>query len=288
MTEVTAHEAPIVRFGRLDPEALFGLPLGEGTTPSTLTCSLLTAVVGGGAYGVAYLLRSYEIGKVVWEYMSGFGGIPIPIMILSIWCLAFLVMKSLKIRTQRQALRIAFVPEDPGFVLTSATADSIVGAIDRSTDDPTRFIFLARCRSVLRMMRNLGRVSDVDEILNSRADQDEASMDSGYTILRGFIWAIPVLGFIGTVIGLTLAMGKFGEAMESAGSNVAEITTKLKSVLEGLDTAFITTAEALIAVLVIYLFQTFVRRADEHLLDDIRAACAHVIVSRVRIIGKES
>jgi biopolymer transport protein ExbB/TolQ len=284
----TAKQFRAIRFNRVDPEARVGLPIGAATTPSTVTCLLLTVLVSGALYGLAYAFKEREAGAVVWEYMTGFGRIPIPVIVLSVWCLVFLALKSLKIRTQRLALRIGFVPEDSGFVLNDTTADAIVDAIDRSVDDPTRFIFLARCRVVLRMMRNLGRVSDVDDILNSRADQDEASMDSGYTILRGFIWAIPVLGFIGTVIGLTQAMGKFGEAMEAAGSDVGEITTRLKTVLEGLDTAFITTAEALIAVLFIYLIQTFVRRADEHLLDDIRAACANVIVTRVRISRKES
>jgi biopolymer transport protein ExbB/TolQ len=277
-----------IRFNRVDPEARVGLPIGAATTPSTVTCLHLTVLVSGALYGLAYAIKDREAGAVIWEYMTGFGRIPIPVIVLSVWCLVFLALKSLKIRTQRLALRIGFVPEDSGFVLNDTTADAIVDAIDRSVDDPTRFIFLARCRVVLRMMRNLGRVSDVDDILNSRADQDEASMDSGYTILRGFIWAIPVLGFIGTVVGLTQAMARFGEAMEAAGSDVGEITTRLKTVLEGLDTAFITTAEALIAVLFIYLIQTFVRRADEHLLDDIRAACANVIVTRVRISRKES
>ena len=83
-------------------------------------------------------------------------------------------------------------------------------------------------------------------------------------------------------------MGRFGEAMKAAGQDVGQITEKLKTVLEGLDTAFITTAEALIAVLIIYLIQTAVRRADEQLFDDIRAACSNAIVTRVRIVRKES
>ncbi len=277
-----------IQFGSVDPEARFGLPIGTATTPSSVTCLLLTVTLSGVMYGFAYAMRGDGIGVLVWQYMTGFAQIPIPVIVLSTWCMVFLVIKALKIRTQRLALRILFVPEDSGFVLTDATAGSIVDAIDRSVDDPMRFIFLARCRAVLRMMRNLGRVSDVDEILNSRADQDEASMDSGYTILRGFVWAIPVLGFIGTVVGLTQSMGKFGEAMEAAGADVGEITARLKTVLEGLDTAFITTAEALVAVLIIYIFQTFVRRADEHFLDEVRAACANVIVARVRISRKES
>ena len=82
-------------------------------------------------------------------------------------------------------------------------------------------------------------------------------------------------------------MKRFGETMKSAGQDVAVITEKLKTVLEGLDTAFITTAEALIAVLFIYLIQTLVRRADEQLCDDIRTACSNAIVSRVRITKRE-
>ena len=280
--------APMLLYHRLDPEARFGLPTGRGTTPSSLTCFMLTVVIAGVYYGASYALREGEVGEIIWRYSTAYGSIPIPIILLSIWSLVFLFIKTLKIRAQAQALRIEFVPEDSGFVLTDATADSVIAAIDRSVDDPSRFLFLARCRAVLRMMRNLGRVSDVDEILSSRGDQDESSMDSGYTVLRGFVWAIPVLGFIGTVVGLTQAMGRFGSALKAAGQDIGQITEKLKTVLEGLDTAFITTAEALIAVLIIYLIQTAVRRADEQLCDDIRAACSNAVVARVRLVRKES
>ena len=277
----TGH--PLLSYSRLDPESRIGLPSGALTTPSATTCFLLTTVVGGAVYGASYATREGEWGAVVWEYLTAFGRIPIPITLLSIWSLVFLMLKSLKIRAQRAALRVHFVPEDTAFVLTAATADSVVDAIDRAADQPTRFMFLARSRSVLRVMRNLGRVSDVDDLIASRGDQDESTIDSGYTILRGFIWAIPVLGFIGTVVGLTQAMGRFGSALRAAGKDVDAITQQLTGVLSGLDTAFITTAEALIAVIFIHLIQTAVRRADEQLLDDVREACFDSIVSRVRI-----
>lgn len=285
---MTQGSEPLIRFLRTDPEARLGLPVGANTTPSATTCLLLTVIASGASYGAAYAFREQGFGAVVWEYMTGFGRIPIPIIVLSIWCLAFLAVKSLKIRAQRLALEIDFVPQDTAFALTAATADAVVDAIDRSADEPLRFLFLSRCRAVLRMMRNLGRVSDVDDVLASRGESDESTVDSGYTVLRGFIWAIPVLGFIGTVIGLTQAMGRFGEALRSAGKDVEAITQQLTGVLAGLDTAFITTAEALIAVIFIHLFQTAVRRADERLLDDIRAACADAIVSRVRIQRSEA
>lgn len=278
---------PLIRYASLDPEARLGLPSGSHTTPSAATCLLATTLVGGAVYGSSYAFREGEWGAVAWEYLTGFGRIPIPIAILSIWCIVFLTLKALKIRTQRAALRIHFVPDDTSFVLSSATADSVVDAIDRAADDPERFMFLSRARAVLRIMRNLGRVSDVDDLINSRGDQEESTIDSGYTILRGFIWAIPVLGFIGTVIGLTQAMGRFGAALRAAGKDVDAITQQLTGVLAGLDTAFITTAEALVAVIFIHLLQTVVRRADEQLLDDVRKSCFDAIVTRVRIGRQE-
>ena len=283
-----AASSPLIRFSRLDPEARLGMPVGSHTTPSAITCLVFTVLIGAGVYGTSYAFREGAWGGVIWEYLTGFGRIPIPIAVLSIWSLVFLAIKALKIRAQRAALRVHFVPDDTAFVLHAGSADAVVDAIDRSADEPERFLFLSRARTVLRIMRNLGRVSDVDDLINSRGDQDESTIDSGYTILRGFIWAIPVLGFIGTVIGLTQAMGRFGDALREAGKDVDAITQQLTGVLAGLDTAFITTAEALVAVIVIHLIQTMVRRADEQLLDDVRKAAFDAIVSRVRLTRPET
>ena len=103
MTTRSTDTGPFLRYQSLDPEARFGFPAGHGTTPSSLTCLLLTTVLSAAAYGSAYGWREHEWGAVVWEYMTAFGRIPIPIILLSIWSLVFLFVKSLKIRAQRAA-----------------------------------------------------------------------------------------------------------------------------------------------------------------------------------------
>ena len=45
--------------------------------------------------------------------------------------------------------------------------------------------------------------------LDGEAENDENQVSSSYTLLNGLVWAIPVLGFIGTVQGLSQAIGKF-------------------------------------------------------------------------------
>ncbi len=40
---------------------------------------------------------------------------------------------------------------------------------------------------------------EVAEVLSSQSDIDANAVQSSYTILNVFIWAIPILGFVGTV-----------------------------------------------------------------------------------------
>jgi biopolymer transport protein ExbB/TolQ len=282
--------AAAYQFKQLDPEARWGFKAGHGTTPSQLSCLIATVVVAGGAYLMVGLLRGTAWGAFLWHEMTAYQYIPIPVIVFSVWCLAFLWIKALKIKAQRAVLAAPVLPTANAFTLTAESADAVVDRIDAIADEPDRFLYLSRVRSVLRMMRNLGRVGDVDQLLASRAEQDDLSAESGYTIVRGFIWAIPVLGFIGTVLGLTEAMGAFGSTLGtlqdgsgSGSSQIANLVKNLTGVLDGLKTGFVTTGQALVSVLAIQLILVSVKRADEQLLDDIQSTCNRTIVSRVRI-----
>jgi biopolymer transport protein ExbB/TolQ len=292
-----ASSAAVLRYRGSDPEARIGLPPGRHTNPSTLTTLLLgvgmmTVVVGSG-----FLIQSPDmprsVGSRIWQMLIGYQGIAPVMVFLACWSLAFLAIKGLKIRSQRAALALQIIPRDPGFVLTRATAIRVVQAIESGVEGAPRFLYLKRILTSLRSMRNVGRVADVDDMLQAAASNDQSIMESGYTMLRGFMWAIPVLGFIGTVLGLTDAMGKFGVVLSpaagaaggagGAGMNAQDMAAGLSGVLGGLETAFVTTGEALVLVLFIHVVQIFVREADETLLDDAREEAHAQIGARVRL-----
>ena len=54
-------------------------------------------------------------------------------------------------------------------------------------------------------------------ILRNQADYDEEQIASSYGLVNSFLWAIPVLGFIGTVIGLRAAIGALGITLRANG-----------------------------------------------------------------------
>lgn len=275
--------SPVLRFAAVDPESRLRMPVGRYTTPS-MACSLIVGLTMMAlVYGGALPFRTSGFGETVWRYLTAFDRIPVAIAFFSCWSLSIIGLKLLKVRAQRLALRVRFAPDDPNWHVSRATAMQVVEAIEGAVQGTEHFMYLHRVTGALRSVRNVGRVADLDEMLSSRAEDDEIQVDGGYVPVRAFIWAIPVLGFIGTVLGLTEAIGQFGAVLGKRQEDLQALTQQLTQVIGGLDTAFVTTGEGLVMALLIHLALTFARRADDVLLDECREACARQVTSRVRV-----
>ena len=210
------------------------------------------------------------------------GAVQYVTVLFSFWSLMILAIKWQKIRLQSRALDARLVPADPDFVLSTATVGDVLRGLHELCDDPRQFILFNRIDLALSNLKNMGRISDLDDVLRSQADNDEDVMESSYTLLRGLIWAIPVLGFIGTVQGLSQAIGEFGGVISNSGE-MGAVKSALQGVTGGLAVAFETTFVALVAALAIQLILTFVKRTEEQLLDDCREYCQRQMVSRLKI-----
>lgn len=213
--------------------------------------------------------------------------IPYVIVFLTAWSGAILFLKHRKLSLQRQALRHDVTPNDPSFILSSANVDHVVTRMYRICDDPRQFVLYSRILVALANLKNLGQIGDVDEILRSQADNDEAASETSYSVLGGFVWAIPVLGFIGTVMGLSGAMLEFTGVL-SAGTDMEEIKTKLGDVVNNLGTAFETTLMALVAALLIQIAATFVKKSEQEFLDECSRYCIGRVVNKLRIMPYEA
>lgn len=210
--------------------------------------------------------------------------IPYVTVFLGFWALAILLTKLQKLSVQKKALNLDILPEDPAFVLTTATARKILENITMQVINPKDFVLLDRIGRALTNLKNLGNVSAVAECLNTQAQNDEDYLSSSYTVLKGFIWAIPVLGFIGTVLGLSDAIGGFGSVVKKGVNDPQELITALGNVTGGLSTAFETTLIALVMALIIQLLMTAVLNKEELFLDKCSDYCHKYIISKIKSI----
>lgn len=203
------------------------------------------------------------------------------------WALAILIFKAAKLAYQRKALGLMVVPHSHDFTLAPATAKDILERMYGLVDDPRNFILLNRIERALSNLSNIGVISDVSEILRAQGENDEGQMESSYSLVRGFIWCIPILGFIGTVLGLSQAIGNFG-GMLSGSSSIDDIKVGLQSVTGGLATAFDTTLLALVAALVTQLLMTVLKKKEEMFLDECKEYCQAYVVSKLRLSHLQS
>jgi len=128
-----------------------------------------------------------------------------------------------------------------------------------------------RLRDALQYVQRNNSADAIDEELKYLADLDASRMDASYGLVRMIIWAIPILGFLGTVIGITMAIGKLApEALE----------TSLPAVMTALSVAFYTTIQALGLCIVLMFAQHFTDRKETALLAQVDQRVEEELVGR--------
>jgi biopolymer transport protein ExbB/TolQ len=279
---VSNAPAVLLSWSQRDVEERLGFRGRRHTRVNMLLSCLLGLVSSIGFYGLLTLFSRTTFALMFTER----GPTPYAIVFLFFWSCAILLLKSRKLALQCEALDHTITPESPDFILSVNTVDDVIQKIYRTVDDPRHFVVFNRIVIALSNLRNLGRVSDVDEILRSQASQEEAAMETSYAVVQGFIWAIPVLGFIGTVLGLSEAIGGFGNVLGAA-DDISQISGALRGVTAGLHTAFETTLEALVAALGIQFWLTFLKKSEEEFLDACSEYCLRNIVNKLRVLPFE-
>jgi biopolymer transport protein ExbB/TolQ len=283
--ESTAN-SELISWGRTDLEQRFGLASGKFTDVNALFSAaggLLLTVAFFGAVAIAS--RHATLAPVL-ETFHARGPIPYLIVFFFFWSLFFLILKRRKLRAQEQVLTLALLPHDPDFSLTRAGAREALHKIETMVDSPRNFLLLNRVIVALSNLRNIGNVSQVSTILEAQGRLDEEQVESSYHLVSGFTWAIPVFGFIGTVLGLAEAMRGFGATLSQT-ETIDAVRDSLTLVVSGLSTAFDTTLLGLAGAVVLQIFATFIRRKEFHFLDACNDYCQQQLIGRLRIQAED-
>ena len=265
---------------------------GRFTSVNKIFSFLLAAAVSLLFLGAMFLMNKSNSGfKYLGHIFIGDDNLNLyatgPATLCFFWGLVIALLKIPKLRLQRRALHLAAVPQNKDFVLNEATAKTVLERVRSLVDDTKYFILLNRIDRALSNLRNIGGVSDVSSILKAQSENDENQVASSYAMIHAMIWSIPVLGFVGTVIGLSRAIGKFTEALNVAGTEGAQLRESLKHVTAGLSTAFDTTLVGLGFALLLHLAADLVQQKETDFLDECNDYCHANVVSKLRVRNPE-
>jgi biopolymer transport protein ExbB/TolQ len=111
---------------------------------------------------------------------------------------------------------------------------------------------------------------EADLALQQFVVDDEESTRRAYSLVRTFVWALPVLGLIGTVLGIAFAVGGFANFLGGKVDDVETIKTSLVGVTGGLSFAFLLTLLGLATSLALMLVASSLETREERMLQDIQ------------------
>ena len=124
-----------------------------------------------------------------------------------------------------------------------------------------RSVMVRRLESALAFVRRQESADQLNEELKYLADVEADANYDAYALVRIVIWATPMLGFLGTVIGITQALGELSpEALVNSPKEAME------GMLAGLSVAFDTTALALTLSMVLMFAQFLTNQLETQLL----------------------
>ena len=120
-----------------------------------------------------------------------------------------------------------------------------------------------RVRTALSMIERRGSSEGMEDELKYLADLDSERSHQSYALVRILIWATPMLGFLGTVIGISEALG----GLNIGGA--ADFDSMMQGLRSSLYVAFDTTALALTLSIGLMFFQFIVDRFEQNLLTQV-------------------
>jgi hypothetical protein len=133
----------------------------------------------------------------------------------------------------------------------------LLAQLDEAPAKAQESYLVQRLRSALLFVRRKGSAEELSQELKYLAEMDDARANGSYAFVRVIIWAIPILGFLGTVIGITMAIASLDpRALEAS----------MSTVIASLGVAFDTTALALVLSMVLMFTQYAVDRTEQRLL----------------------
>lgn len=165
-----------------------------------------------------------------------------------------------------------------------SAATVLAGSRDWNPTGITKNTFAAKRAALVksRPSAQLDRNS-LKEILPAAASLDSAINDGLFSHTRALVWALPVIGFIGTAVGLASSIGGFSEALSSKDQQIL-IQRLGQEVIPGLSSAFVITMAALGAATIGHLCATALHSWSEDVLSNLNATSLALLA---RVPGKE-
>ncbi|MCI0681960.1 MAG: MotA/TolQ/ExbB proton channel family protein [Gemmataceae bacterium] len=187
-----------------------------------------------------------------------------------LWAFFIFASRFLETRRQRHAFAMGLLPVEEGARILLEDARPLQRKIDQITAAKGPFILANMIRQALAKFVISRSSQDVNNTVKTQAEVDHGRLVSTMANINYLAWAIPAIGFFGTVRGLAGSMTVAGQGGE-----------QLRIATRHLTVAFDCTLVALALSLVVMYLIHVISREEEALVIDCQQYCLEHLVNRL-------
>lgn len=193
--------------------------------------------------------------------------------ILMFWAIAIMAYKGKSAIKERALLRSDLINIPEGTHMLPEDTRDFTRPIQALAEGEKESLLPRALLSALHRFNSTHNIQDVSEAVKSVCDSESDRLDSELSMVRYIAWAIPSIGFIGTVRGIGDALGQAYKAVEG---DIAGVTTSL-------GVAFNSTFIALVISILLMFLMHQLQLIQERLVLDTHNYCDQRLLRHLQV-----
>ena len=192
--------------------------------------------------------------------------------ILMLWAISLMGYKALQSQRERKILQLDLIPLTQGTSILPEDSREYSRPIQALPESQQEFLLPRSLLTALHRFRSTRNIQDVSNSIRAICNSESERLDSELSMIRYIAWAIPSIGFLGTVRGIGQALG---QAHKAVMGDIAGVT-------QSLGIAFNSTFVALlISILVMFLLHQL-QLTQERLVLDAENYCDNRLIQHLQ------
>jgi biopolymer transport protein ExbB/TolQ len=194
--------------------------------------------------------------------------------ILMLWAMAIMAYKAAGLRHERALLEQELLPLSEGESILPEDTREYARPLQALPSTQQDRLLPRALLTALDRFRSTRSIQDVATVIRTVCETEAERLDSDLSLVRYIAWAIPAIGFIGTVRGIGDALSQAHRAVEG---DIAGVT-------ESLGVAFNSTLIALLLSIVLMFLLHQLQSFQERLVLDTQTYCDRRLMRHLRLL----
>lgn len=198
-------------------------------------------------------------------------------IILLFWAISIIALKAYRTHNERKLLNRPLIKLSEGMSILPEDAREYSRPVQALPPQERTFLLPRTLLSALQRFGSTHNIQDVSNVVKDFCNTEAERLESELTIVRYIAWAIPSIGFLGTVRGIGEALG---QAHRAVSGDIIGVTVSL-------GVAFNSTFIALVVSILIMFLLYQLQLLQDKLVLDTQHYCDENLIRHLQVPEKD-